>query len=60
MLRVARQKILLTDSSKWTKHGFIKVAPLPAVQTIISDDGLSPEARTAIQKLGITLMIAER
>jgi DeoR/GlpR family transcriptional regulator of sugar metabolism len=59
MLRVARQKILLTDSSKWAKHGFIKVALLPAVQTNISDEGLSPEARTAIQKLGVTLIIAE-
>ncbi|MGC3988166.1 MAG: DeoR/GlpR family DNA-binding transcription regulator [Chthoniobacteraceae bacterium] len=58
MLRVARQKILLTDSSKWAQHGFIKVAPLTAVHTLISDRALPEAAQTAIQKLGIELRLA--
>jgi DeoR family transcriptional regulator, aga operon transcriptional repressor len=57
MLRSARQVILLADSSKWGRSGFIKVAPLSEVDTIISDDGLPPETRAAVERLGIELVI---
>lgn len=57
MIRAARQVILLTDSSKWHHAGFIKVAPLTELDTIITDDGLPAEARTAIEALGVELII---
>jgi DeoR family transcriptional regulator of aga operon len=57
MLRAARQVILLADSSKWGRSGFIKVAPLSEVDTIITDEGLPPETRAAVERLGIELVI---
>ncbi len=57
LLRSARQVILLADSSKWGRAGFIKVAPLDAVHIMITDSDLPEEARVAIQRLGIRLML---
>ena len=57
MIRAARQVILLTDSSKWSHAGFIKVSPLAELDTIITDEGLPAEARDAIQRLGIELIV---
>ena len=59
MIAAARQVILLTDSSKWNRSGFIKVAPLSAVHTLICDEGLSEEARVATEKAGVKLIIAQ-
>ena len=36
MIRAAREVILLTDSSKWGRAGFVKVAPLSDIDTIIN------------------------
>jgi DeoR family transcriptional regulator of aga operon len=58
MIRAARRVILLTDSSKLDRSGFIKVAPLTAVHTLISDEGLPVAAREAITGLGIEVLIA--
>lgn len=57
MIRSAREVILLADSSKWGKAGFIKVAPLTDVDTIITDAGIPAEFRTAIEGLGIELIV---
>ncbi len=57
MLRAARQVILLTDSSKWGCTGFIKIAPLSAMQTIITDTKLPDAAQAAIERLGINLVL---
>ncbi|MHA3775455.1 DeoR/GlpR family DNA-binding transcription regulator [Verrucomicrobiota bacterium sgz303538] len=58
MIRAARQVILLTDSSKWGKAGFIKVAPLRSVHTLITDNDLSEEARSAVERAGVELVVA--
>lgn len=57
MIRAAREVILLTDSTKWAHAGFIKVAPLSDIDVIITDTNLSAEARTAIERLGIELVL---
>ncbi|HMQ30572.1 MAG TPA: DeoR/GlpR family DNA-binding transcription regulator [Chloroflexaceae bacterium] len=58
MVRAARQIILLADSSKWGKPGFIKVVPLSAVHTVVSDAGLAPADRAALERLGVRVLIA--
>lgn len=58
MVRAARQVILLADSSKWGRTGFIKVVPLAALHTVVSDAGLPEAARQAIERAGIELIIA--
>lgn len=57
MIRAAREVILLTDSTKWAHAGFIKVAPLSEIDVIITDSNLSAEARAAIERLGIELVL---
>lgn len=58
MIQAARQVILLADSTKWRKLGFAKVARLAAISTIVSDTGLPEEARAAIQRTGVELILA--
>jgi len=56
MISSAHEVILLSDSGKWGKTGFIKVAPLTDVGTIISDSGLDSSARTALESLGVKVL----
>lgn len=57
MLRAARRTILLTDSGKLGHRGFIKVAPLTAVQTVITDTGLPAEIRAEVERLGVEVVL---
>jgi len=57
MIRAARRTVLLTDSTKLGRSGFIKVAPLTAMHTVICDDGLPAEMRSALEQLGIEVTI---
>jgi DeoR family transcriptional regulator of aga operon len=57
MIKAARRVILLTDSSKLGQSGFIKVAPLTAVQTLITDTSLPDEARAALEGLGVEVVL---
>jgi DeoR family transcriptional regulator of aga operon len=57
MIRAARRTVLLTDSTKLGRSGFIKVAPLTAMHTIICDQDLPAEMRTALEQLGIEVTI---
>lgn len=58
MIRSARSVYLLCAAEKWDTTGFIKVAPLTAVQTVITDKSLSPPARKSLQRLGLKLLFA--
>ncbi len=61
MIQAARQVILLADSSKWQadrRDAFMRVAPLTAVDHIISDTGLPEDVRQGLERLRITLTIA--
>lgn len=58
MIQRARRITLLMDSSKWQTSGFIKVAPLTAVHTLITDSDLSQEALQALQNLNIEVEMA--
>jgi len=57
MIRCSRRVTLLMDSSKWDTSGLIRVAPLTAVHTIITDSGMSDVARQAIENLGIEVVV---
>lgn len=57
MIQSAREVILTTDSGKWGSVGFVRVAPISAMDTIITDPGLPEKARTAIEALGVKLVI---
>src|ERR1700733_12839295 len=56
MIRSARKVILLADSSKWGHSAFAKIAALREIDVLITDDGLSKEARKTMQKFGFELI----
>jgi DeoR family transcriptional regulator of aga operon len=58
MTRAARRVVLLSDSSKLGHAGFIKVAPISAAQTLITDTGLPAEAKEAIEAMGVEVVLA--
>lgn len=55
MIQNCEQCILLTDSSKFGLKTFASVAPLAAVNTIVTDEGLEETYREALEKRGITV-----
>jgi DeoR family transcriptional regulator of aga operon len=57
MIRAAREVVLLADASKWGRMGFAKVVPISAIHVLVTDSGLSAEARTSIEEMGIQLVL---
>ena len=57
MTRAGQQMTLLADSSKWGTVGFAKVLPLSSVNTIVSDTNLPASARTALERLGVEVLL---
>ncbi len=57
MIRAARRVILLADSSKWRRVAFVKVAPLSAIHTIVTDSDLPEDARAAFEHMGVELIV---
>ena len=56
MIKSARNVILLADSSKIGQCGSIKVAPLSAFQSIITDAGLSLDMCTSLEECGVEVL----
>jgi DeoR family galactitol utilization operon repressor len=53
----AERCVLLADSSKYGKSGFVTIMPLKAIDTLISDTGLDPAAARQLQDLGLKLLL---
>jgi len=59
LLQNAREKIIVADSSKLGETTFNTVGPLEAVDTIITDSEASPEIVSAIENLGVRVILAD-
>jgi DeoR/GlpR family transcriptional regulator of sugar metabolism len=57
LLRNARQRIVVADSSKFGRTTFTAVAPLRQVDTVVTDSGLEPALRQALEAQGIEVLI---
>ncbi len=58
LIKAAKEVILLADSAKWDHTGFIKVAALEGINTLITNTDFPAAARTAVERLGIRLILA--
>jgi DeoR/GlpR family transcriptional regulator of sugar metabolism/ABC-type sugar transport system substrate-binding protein len=58
MIRSAREVILLADHSCFGQESFIQVAPVTAVNRLITDDALPASVRLELSKLGIRVEMA--
>jgi DeoR/GlpR family transcriptional regulator of sugar metabolism len=59
MIEAADEVILLADHSKFGRRALVRVAPITAVQRIVTTPGIDPEEAAAIRDLGIDLIVAE-
>jgi DeoR/GlpR family transcriptional regulator of sugar metabolism len=57
LIRNARQRIVVVDSSKFGRNTFAAVAPLSIIDTIITDSGLQPEIQQQLRAQGIEVLI---
>jgi DeoR family transcriptional regulator, fructose operon transcriptional repressor len=58
MIEAATEVILLADHSKFGRQSLVRVAPITAVQRIVTTQGIDPGEAAAIRDLGIDLIIA--
>ncbi len=56
MCEQADRRIVVVDSSKYGKKGFIKILPIEEIDLIITDTGLSEEAADAIRSKGVEVL----
>ncbi len=57
MVQCTEQTIMVADSGKYDRIGFVKILPLESMDIIITDEGLAPEIRKEIENKGINLRL---
>ena len=57
LIEQAEELVVLVDSSKFAQRSSLIVCGLDRVDTIITDDGISDEARRMVEDAGITLLV---
>ncbi len=57
IIRSSERTIVLTDSTKFGRKGFVRICGMDSIHTLITDDGLPESARKAITDLGVELII---
>jgi DeoR family galactitol utilization operon repressor len=53
----AEKTILVADSSKFGKTGFVSILPLTGVEKVITDSGIGEEARREIEEEGVEVIV---
>jgi DeoR family transcriptional regulator of aga operon len=53
----ARKVVVVADSSKFTKRAFTTISPLSEIDTLITDDGVSPETVKEFRALGVEVIV---
>lgn len=59
MCQVAREVIVVTDSSKFSQRGFHLVCPPQAIHTLVTDSALPGELAAQLQAVGIRLLLVD-
>jgi DeoR/GlpR family transcriptional regulator of sugar metabolism len=59
LLRTAQRRVLVADSSKFGRTTFATIAPLSAVDTIVTDTGIAPEMLKVLHDQHIRVILAE-
>jgi DeoR family transcriptional regulator of aga operon len=57
MARIARETILVADSSKFGKRSLSRIVPLSAIDVIITDRGLAAETQEELRAREIKLIL---
>lgn len=59
MIRAAREVILLADHTKFEQEAVVQVAPLSAVNRLVTDSALPASLRLELSKLGLHIIVAQ-
>jgi DeoR family fructose operon transcriptional repressor len=59
MLRAAREVILLADHTKFEQESVVQIAPIKAVNKLITDNALPASTRLDLTKLGVEIVLAK-
>jgi DeoR family transcriptional regulator, aga operon transcriptional repressor len=59
MIDVAKEVIVVTDSSKFQKRGFSNIAPISSVDILVTDRNIPKEEQRALTTAGVRTIIAE-
>lgn len=58
LIDAARRTVVLTDSSKYGREDFARVAPLGDIDTIVTDDGLAADLAEELENAGPRVVLA--
>lgn len=58
VIEIAKEKILLVDSTKYKKRGPVKICDLKVFDKIVVDNNLEPKVVSSLKKAGINLILA--
>lgn len=57
MAAAAHKVVAVLDASKFNRRGFNQVLPIKQINCIITDDSISPEDKTALEKSGLEVVL---
>lgn len=57
MIEISKKVIVVTDSSKFQKRSFAFIAPVNAVDVVVTDSGIPPEDLKKLENAGIQVII---
>jgi DeoR family fructose operon transcriptional repressor len=57
LIEASRRTVVLADHSKFGREDFARVAPLTAIDTIITDRGIDPELADDIENAGPRMVV---
>ena len=58
MIGVSRRIIVVADSSKFKKRAFAFISGIHKINTVVTDNGISPEDKSKLETMGIEVIIA--
>lgn len=59
MIKIADRVVLVTESTKFSRHSFVRYAMPNDIDVLITDDGLSAEDLSNLKACGVEVMIAK-
>ncbi|HLT06912.1 MAG TPA: transcriptional repressor AgaR [Cyclobacteriaceae bacterium] len=57
MIEIAKEVIVVADSSKFNRRSFAFIAPVSAVDIVVTDIGITPEDRANLENSGIRVIV---
>jgi DeoR family transcriptional regulator of aga operon len=57
MVQIAKEKILVADSSKFGKRSLSRIVPLSAIDKVITDDALATDMQAELRARGVEVVI---